>query len=58
MIKFDNGIEYTFEKFNKFCGSAGIEHQLIAPYTPKQNGVVEKKIENSKLRLQTQQFFY
>ena len=43
VIKFDNGTEYTFEIFNKFCGSASIEHQLIAPYTPKQNGVVEKK---------------
>ena len=43
VIKFDSGTEYTFEKFNKFCVDADIEHQLIAPYTPQQNGVVERK---------------
>ena len=24
----DNGTEYTYEKFKKFCEDAGIEHQL------------------------------
>ncbi|XP_074379364.1 retrovirus-related Pol polyprotein from transposon TNT 1-94 isoform X2 [Apium graveolens] len=43
MIRSDNGTEYTSEKFNKFCRDAGIEHQLTAPYTPQQNGVVERK---------------
>ena len=26
VIRFDNGTEYTFEKFNKFCEDADIEH--------------------------------
>jgi transposase InsO family protein len=39
----NNGTEYTSEKFNKFCEKEGIEHQLTAPYTPQQNGVVERK---------------
>ena len=43
VIRSDNGTEYTCEKFNKFCEDAGIEHQLTAPYTPQQNGVVERK---------------
>lgn len=43
VIRTDNGTEYTSEKFNKFCNEAGIEHQLTAPYTPRQNGVVERK---------------
>ena len=43
VIRSDNGTEYTSEKFNKFCVDAGIEHQLTAPYTPQQNGVVERK---------------
>ena len=45
VIRSDNGTEYTSEKFNKFWEDAGIDHQLTAPYTPQQNGVVEKKIE-------------
>lgn len=43
MIRSNNGTEYTSEKFNKFCEDVGIEHQLTAPYTPHQNGVVERK---------------
>ena len=43
MIRYDNGTKYTSEKFNKFCKDVGIEHQLTAPYSPKQNGIVERK---------------
>nr|KYP72430.1 Retrovirus-related Pol polyprotein from transposon TNT 1-94 [Cajanus cajan] len=39
----NNGTEYTSEKFNQFCEDSGIEHQLIAPYTPQQNGVCERR---------------
>jgi tRNA A37 methylthiotransferase MiaB len=43
VIRLDNETEYTFEKFNKFCEDIDIEHQLIAPYTPRYNRVVERK---------------
>ena len=43
VIRSDNGTEYTSEKLNRFCEDAGIEHQLTAPYSPQQNGVVERK---------------
>ena len=35
VIRSDNGAEYISNLFNKFCEDAGIEHQLIATYTPQ-----------------------
>ncbi|CAI8617424.1 unnamed protein product [Vicia faba] len=43
VIRSDNGKEYISHQFNYFCEEAGIEHQLTTPYTPQQNGVVERK---------------
>ena len=31
------------KEFNAFLASGGIKHQFIVPYTPQQNGVVERK---------------
>ena len=42
-LRSDNGKEYTSTKFNQFCEEAGIEHQLTASYTPKQNEVSERR---------------
>ncbi|XP_022853192.1 uncharacterized protein LOC111374707 [Olea europaea var. sylvestris] len=43
VLRSNNGKEYTSAEFNLFCDEAGIEHQLIAPYTPEQNGVNERR---------------
>ncbi|XP_028797053.1 uncharacterized protein LOC114752479 [Neltuma alba] len=43
-IRSDNGIEYTSDKFTKFCEEAGIEYKLTAPYAPQQNGVKRDKL--------------
>ncbi|KAA3458763.1 pleiotropic drug resistance protein 3-like [Gossypium australe] len=40
-ISSDNGTEYTFDVFQRFCEESGIEHQLT--YTPQQNGVSKRK---------------
>ena len=37
------GGEFTSEAFTDFCTSHGIKRQLTAPYSPQQNGVVERK---------------
>jgi transposase InsO family protein len=42
-IRSNNGKEYTSLKLNLYCEDAGIEHQLIAPYAPKHNGVSERR---------------
>jgi transposase InsO family protein len=33
----------TTKLFKEYCDELGIRHELTAPYTPQQNGVVEKR---------------
>uniref|UniRef100_A0ACD5Y6T1 Uncharacterized protein n=1 Tax=Avena sativa TaxID=4498 RepID=A0ACD5Y6T1_AVESA len=42
-IRTDRGGEFTSKEFSNFCDDAGIRHFLTAPYTPQQNGVVERR---------------
>jgi transposase InsO family protein len=39
----DNGSEFRNSRFETFCNDLGLEHQFLSPYTPPQNGVVERK---------------
>ena len=39
----DRGGEFNSEEFNRFYDLNGIKRQLTAPYSPQQNGVVERK---------------
>jgi hypothetical protein len=42
-IHSDNGSEFRNSRFETFCHDLGLEHQFSIPYTPPQNGVVERK---------------
>ncbi|WVZ70860.1 LOW QUALITY PROTEIN: hypothetical protein U9M48_019494 [Paspalum notatum var. saurae] len=42
-IRSDNGGEFRNSQFENFCRDLGLEHQFSSPYTPPQNGVVERK---------------
>jgi transposase InsO family protein len=39
----DNGIEFKNTGVEEFLGKEGIKHEFSVPYTPQQNGVVERK---------------
>ena len=39
----DRGGEFVSKEFNSFCDLSGIRLHLTAPYTPQQNGVVERR---------------
>ena len=39
----DRGGEFTSRDFQDYCSNNGIRRHLTAPYTPQQNGVVEKR---------------
>jgi len=38
----DNGGEYTSTEFEAYLRKRGIRHEVTSPYTPQQNGVVER----------------
>ena len=42
-LRSNGGGEYTFKSFESFLTSNGINHQISCPYTPQQNGLVERK---------------
>jgi hypothetical protein len=44
----DNGGEYVNQAFKDFCREHGIQHQHFVPYTPQQNGIVERKNQTLK----------
>src|SRR6266496_967889 len=42
-IQSDNGTEFKNTSLDDYLDELGITHELSAPYTPQQNGVVERK---------------
>ncbi|GJY48125.1 retrovirus-related pol polyprotein from transposon TNT 1-94 [Tanacetum coccineum] len=42
-IRTDNRIEFGNSELESFCDEKGISQNFSSPYTPEQNGVVEKK---------------
>jgi transposase InsO family protein len=42
-LRTDRGGEFTAQAFMEYCASKGVQHHLTAPYTPQQNGVVERR---------------
>ena len=43
VLRTDCGGEFTSNKFQQFCASKGLIHQVSCPHTPQQNGVAERK---------------
>ncbi len=41
ILKFNNKGEFNFEKFNKFYNQERIRKELMQPYSPQQNGIIE-----------------
>ncbi|GJT86463.1 retrovirus-related pol polyprotein from transposon TNT 1-94 [Tanacetum coccineum] len=42
-IRTDNGTEFRNSKLESFCNEKGISQNFSSPYTPKQNGIAERK---------------
>jgi hypothetical protein len=41
-LRIDRGGEFNSENFGEFCLEQGVRRQLTVPYSPQQNGVVER----------------
>jgi transposase InsO family protein len=42
-VRSDNGSEFRNTNVEEFLDEEGIKHEFSAPYTPQQNGVIERK---------------
>jgi transposase InsO family protein len=42
-IRNDNGMEFKNSQIEGFLEDEGIKHEFSSPYTPQQNGVVERE---------------
>ena len=42
-LRTDRGGEFTSGSFTAYCAELGVERHLTAPYSPQQNGVVERR---------------
>jgi transposase InsO family protein len=42
VLRTDNGGEFMAVEFTAHCADEGISRHFLAPYTPQQNGVVER----------------
>ncbi|KAK2403406.1 putative mitochondrial protein [Trifolium repens] len=43
ILRSDGGGEYTSHDFKVFCTENGIQHEVIAPYTPQHNGMAGRR---------------
>jgi transposase InsO family protein len=39
----DHGGEFTVMEFTDYCAAEGMHHQHMVPYSPQQNGIVERQ---------------
>lgn len=42
-LRTDRGGEFVSNLFSVFCSEGGIKHYTTTPYSPQQNGVVERR---------------
>jgi IS30 family transposase len=54
-IRSDNGTEFKNTQVEEYLDQEGMKHEFFTPYTPQQNGVVERKnmtlIESARIML-------
>ena len=47
IFRTDGGGEFNSKELEEFCVAKGIEHEVIAPYTPQHNGIAKRRNRTS-----------
>ena len=48
LLRSDNGLIFSSKRYMKLMGKYGLKPEYIAPYTPEQNGVIERFMRTLK----------
>ena len=48
LLRSDNGLVFTSRSYTALVKSYGLKQEFITPYTPQQNGLVERMIRTLK----------
>jgi putative transposase len=48
LLRFDNGLVFTSRSYTALVRGYGLSQELITPYSPEQNGMVERVIRTLK----------
>jgi transposase InsO family protein len=43
VLRTDNGGEFTVAEFASYCADDDVQRHYSAPYSPQQNGVIERR---------------
>jgi transposase InsO family protein len=43
VLRTDNGGEFTAAEFASYCADEGVQRHYSKPYSPQQNGIVERR---------------
>jgi transposase InsO family protein len=42
VLRTENGSEFTMAEFTSYCVDEGVQRHYSAPYSPQQNGIIER----------------
>jgi len=48
VIRSDNGLVFQSRRFREMCGDYGLPQEFVTPYTPEQNGMIERFFRSLK----------
>jgi len=60
VIRSDNGLVFQSRRFREMCRDYGLPQEFVTPYTPEQNGMIERffrRLKEESVWLRNFRFF-